>query len=137
MGPGAGGATAQPTANAARTLNITEAVNLRLVRKSGSTLYQRGTATGTLPGTVTARFEVSVTRVTGSVTFYPSSGGSLTVNVSGRPTSAGTVAEFSGTMAVRSGTGRYARAVGSGTFTGSVNRRSWATTVNARARLTY
>lgn len=137
LGLGGTVATAAPRAQAARTLNITETANLRLVRKSGSILYERGTATGTLPGNVTARFDVKVTKVTGSVTIYPRSGGSLTINVVGYPDSAGTNAKFSGTMAVRSGTGRYARAVGSGRFEGTVNRRTWAATVRATARLTY
>lgn len=131
-----GTASAAPQAQAARTLNVTETVSMRLVRKSGNILYERGSASGTLPGTVTGRFEVGVT-VKGSVTIYPRSGGSLTINVLGQPRSAGVVARFTGTMAVRSGTGRYARAVGSGTFEGTVNRRTWAVTVQARARLSY
>lgn len=130
-------AEAPPVAQAARTLNVVETANLRLVRKSGSVIYERGTATGTLPGSVTAQFEVSGTKVTGSVTFYPNSGGSLTLNVVGYARSASVNARFSGSIAVRSGTGRYARAVGSGTFEGTVNRRTWAATVQARARLTY
>lgn len=124
-------------AGVARTLNVTENANLTLVRKSGSVLYEKGTATGTLPGRVTARFEVRLTTVTGTVTIFPTSGGSLTININGQATSAGTVAGFRGVMAVRSGTGRYARARGSGTFSGTVNRRTWAATVRATARLTY
>lgn len=130
-------AWAAPTAHASRTLSITEYANLHLVRKSGSTLYERGTASGTLPGNVSARFQVSVTKVTGSVTIYPRGGGSLTINVVGYPQSAGTVARFKGSMAVRSGTGRYRNAVGNGSFEGTVNRRSWAANVTAKARLTY
>lgn len=130
-------AWAAPTAQAARTLNITEYAKLHLVRKSGSTLYERGTATGTLPGTVSARFLVSVTKVTGSVTIYPRGGGSLTINVVGYPQSTGVNSRFKGSMAVRSGTGKYRNAVGSGSFEGTVNRRSWAANVTAKARLTY
>ncbi|HZV73808.1 MAG TPA: autotransporter [Conexibacter sp.] len=108
-----------------------------LVRKSGSVLYESGSATGTLPGRVSARFVTSLAKVTGSVTFYPNSGGSLTVTAVGYPRSAGTIARFGGNLAVRSGTGRYARALGSGTFTGTANRRTWAITVRANATLTY
>lgn len=136
-GTGTAAASPDPVAQAARTLNITESASLKLVRKSGTTLYEKGTATGTLPGRVEARFEVTLTKVTGSVTIYPNSGGSLTINIVGRPTSAGTNARFEGTMAVRRGTGRYADAVGSGTFSGTVNRRSWDASVTAKARLTY
>lgn len=138
-GLGAGTASAaEPTAHAARkTINISEKVRLKLVRKSGSVLYERGTARGTLRGRVSARFVVTVTKVTGYVTIYPRGGGSLTINVVGYPRSAGVKARFTGTMAVRRGTGRYARALGSGSFSGTVNRRTWAATVNASARLTY
>lgn len=124
-------------AASAKTLQITENATLHLVRKSGATLYEKGTATGTLPGAVSARFETSVTKVSGTVTIRPNGGGSLTILVIGSPRSAGTVARFGGTMAVKSGTGKYAKASGSGTFDGTVNRRTWAVSVTARARLLY
>jgi hypothetical protein len=131
--------SADPTAQAARkTRRFTETANLHLVKKRGAILKESGSATGTLPGTVKARFDTSnIAKVTGTVTFYPRSGGSLTFTAVGYPQSTSKVAKFNGNMAVRSGTGRYASAVGSGTFTGTVNRSSWAMTVNAKATLTY
>lgn len=129
---------ADPSAHAARrTLNLSGTAYLHLVRKSGNVLYERGTATGTLPGTVTARLVTGVARVTGTVTFYPRGGGSLTLSAVGYPQSASVVTRFSGSCAVRSGTGRFRRAVGSGSFSGTANRRTWAVTVHAHARLTY
>jgi hypothetical protein len=105
---------------------------------AGNILKERGTATGTLAGSVKARFDISnAAKTTGSVTFFPNGGGSLTVNVLGYPQSVGTVARFSGNLAVRKGTGRFSDATGSGTFTGTVNRRTWHITVNASSRLTY
>lgn len=135
----AAAALAAPSAHAARrhAHHITGTAYLHLVRKSGNTLYERGTATGTLSGSVSATFVTSVTKVTGTVTFYPRSGGSLTMSAVGYPQSAGTIARFTGSMAVRRGTGRYARAVGSGTFSGTANRRTWAITVHASATITY
>jgi hypothetical protein len=132
---GAAGPVAQSAKR--KSLTITDTVSLHLVKKQGSVLYERGSASGTLPGSVTARFVTSVTKVTGSVTFHPRGGGTLTINVVGYPTSTGTVAKFSGNLAVRSGTGRFSKALGSGTFSGTVNRRTWAVTVYARARITY
>lgn len=120
----------------ARTLTIKETVKLHLVRKSGSTLYESGSASGTLPGNVSAVFQTSLTKVTGTVTIYPR-GGSLTVSVTGTPRSAGVRARFGGTMRVVRGSGRYRGASGSGTFDGVVNRRTWAVDVDATARLTY
>jgi len=127
-----------PSAHAARrTLNLSGTARLHLVRKSGNVIYERGTATGTLPGTVTARFVTGIARVTGTVTFYPRGGGSLTLSAVGYPRSASVVTSFSGSCAVRSGTGRFRHALGSGSFSGTANRRTWAVTVHARARLTY
>ncbi len=132
---------ASPVAEAAarrrRSLTITDTVRMTLVRKDGNVIYQRGTATGTFPGTVSARFVTSLTKVTGRVTFYPYSGGSITMNAVGYPQSTSRVTGLTGNLAVRSGSGRYARALGSGTFSGTANRRSWSVTVNARANLTY
>jgi hypothetical protein len=131
--------SAAPTAHAAKrkSLHLTDTASLHLVRKSGSTLYEKGTATGTLPGTVSARFVTGVAKVTGTVTFHSSGGGSITMTAVGYPQSTGTVARLSGSIAVRSGTGRFKHALGSGTFTGTANRKTWAVTVHASANLTY
>lgn len=126
-----------PAAAQARTLNISESASLHLVHKSGSTLFEQGSASGSLPGAVAAQLKVTLVVVTGTVTFYPRGGGSLTMRMTGYPKSAGTVAKFGGSMTVSSGTGRYAQARGSATFSGTVNRRSWAANVSARGRLSY
>jgi hypothetical protein len=124
------------TAHAARTINAVERAQLHLVSKSGSALLEKGTASGSLPGNVTAQFTVTLVRVTGLVTIYPR-GGSITIRVVGSARSAGINATFGGTMSVAGGTGRYAHARGRGTFSGTVNRRSWAATVTARGRVSY
>lgn len=135
---GAVGASGPSAETARKSRSFTETANLHLVKKRGAILKEEGTATGTLPGTVKARFDTSnIAKVTGKVTFYPSSGGSLTFTAVGYPQSTGTIARFNGNMAVLKGTGRYASALGSGTFTGTVNRSTWAITVNAKATLTY
>ena len=135
-GRAAAAAPERPVAQAARTIAVSEHASLRLIRKSGSTLYEAGTVTGTLAGTVTARLNTSVTRVTGWVRIR-ARGGTLTMSLNGRPRSAGVNVRFGGTMRVTGGTGRYARARGSARFSGVVNRRSWAATVDARGRLSY
>lgn len=120
-----------------RTINVVDTVRLTLVRKRGNVIYERGTASGTLPGRVTARFVTSLTRVTGTIKFFPYGGGSITMNAVGYPRSLSRITGISGRLAVRGGSGKYSRAVGSGTFSGTANRRTWSVTVNARARLTY
>lgn len=131
--------SADPSAHAAKrhTLHLSGTAYLHLTRKNGNVIYEKGTATGTLPGTVSARFVTSITKVTGTVTFHPYSGGSLTLNAVGYPKSASVVTRFTGNVAVRKGTGRYRNALGSGTFSGTANRRTWAVTVHASATITY
>jgi len=129
--------SARPVAQAAkRSLRVNATARLTLVKKNGSILRERGTVTGTPAGTVTARFNVSnVAKTTGTLTFRPYGGGSITVTAVVHP--AGSVSRFSGNFAVRRGTGKYANAVGSGTLSGTVNRRSWAVTATAKGTLTY
>ncbi len=137
LSAGVGVGSASPGAHAARALHLNESASLHLVHKSGPILSERGSASGTLPGAVSATFNTGrAPKVTGTVTFHPR-GGTLTVTIVGFPRSLGTVARVSGSMAVRHGTGRYARAFGGGSFSGTVNRRSWAITVHAKATLSY
>lgn len=128
---------ASPGARMSRhSLRVNDTGRLHLTRKSGPTLYESGSASGTLPGTMTAVFHTGLTRVTGSVTFH-ARGGSITMTAVGYPQSAGVTARFSGSIAVSGGTGRYRSALGHGTFSGTVNRRSWRVTVHAVAGVTY
>jgi hypothetical protein len=135
----AGVSSAEPSGHAAkrRSMTLSDTASLHMTRKSGNVIYEKGTATGTLPGKVTARFVTGVTKVTGTVTFKPYSGGSVTMSAVGYPQSANTVTRFTGTIAVRKGTGKYKNALGSGTFNGTANRKTWAVTVHATARVTY
>lgn len=120
-----------------RSFTVVDTVSLRLVRKNGNVLYESGTASGNLPGRVSARFVTSLTQVTGTITLYPYSGGSITMTAAGYPQSAARITRITGNLAVRRGSGKYARALGSGTFSGTANRRSWSVTVNARVNMTY
>jgi hypothetical protein len=134
-----GVSSAEPSAHAAKrkSLHLSGTASLHLTRKNGNVIYEKGTATGSLPGNVSARFVTSITKVTGTVTFYPYSGGSLTFNAVGYPQSTSTITRFSGSVAVRKGSGRFKNALGSGTFNGTANRRTWAVTVHASANVTY
>ncbi len=127
---------AAPSVAHAKTITIREHADLHLVRKSGNTLYQSGRASGTINGNVSTIFNVTLSGVTGQFTIY-ARGGSLTLSVNGKPRSTGLRARFSGTMRVVKGTGRYSGASGSSSFSGTVNRRTWAASVDATGRLTY
>ena len=124
------------TANAARTLSLSETGHLHLTSHHSFTLNEQGSASGTLSGTIYIHLNVvSTNRVTAEVSIYPS-GGSLTgyANASYHP--AGGVATFNGTMTVARGTGRYSHAHGSGlSFSGTVARLNDAVTVHVSGRM--
>lgn len=125
-----------PAGAHAKTIDVTERARLHLVRKSGSTLDLRGTVGGTLSGPVVARFAVRVVSVTGLVTIFPEGGGSLSFAIAGNARSVAVRARFSGSVTVTGGTGRWAGARGRGSFSGIVDRRTWAATATVRSRIT-
>jgi hypothetical protein len=129
------GAPAAPVAGVARTVPVTEHVALKLVKKSGTGFQHKGRATGTVAGSVTSRIALTSLSITGTVTVR-AEGGTLQLKVRGTARSGGLRSKFDGTATMAGGTGRYAKARGKGTFTGVVNRRTWAATLDARGTLT-
>jgi hypothetical protein len=124
------------TAQAARTLNVTDEAHLRLTGTQGEVLLEEGPAKGALPGTVKVHFAVSAT-ISGSFTIYPRGGGSISGRGTARLHSTGIYTSFSGTMYVTHGTGRYVNAHGHGGLYGTVNRRTNALVIQTTGRLTY
>lgn len=133
---GAGQASARRTAQAARTLNVTDEAHMRLTGTAGSLLLEEGPATGALPGTVKVRFTVGAT-ISGAFTIYPRGGGSITGQGSAQLHSTGAYASFGGSMSVSHGSGRYAHAHGHGGFYGTVNRHTDALVIQTTGRLSY
>jgi hypothetical protein len=134
---GVSGASAKPArAVAARTISLNESGHLRLTSSHGLTLNERGTATGTIHGSIYIHLNVSSTnRVTAEVNIYPK-GGSLTGNGSASYHVSGAFAAFSGTLSVTKGSGSYAHAHGTGLrFTGTIQRKTDAVTVQVSGRL--
>jgi hypothetical protein len=136
----AGSATASgvPGAHAAqrRTLHLAETARLHLVKKSNSQLLEHGPASGTLSGSVTARFRIGF-GVSGTVTFKFARG-TLTVTVVGYLVSnQDGILKTTGRIRVERGTGQFAHAKGSGKFNGTTKHRTWATTVDATGTITY
>jgi hypothetical protein len=124
------------TARVARTFSLNETGHLHLTSHHGFTLNEKGSASGTISGTIYIHLHVvSTNRVTAEVNIYPS-GGSITgyANASYHPS--GGVASFSGTMSIARGTGAYRRARGSGlSFIGTVQRSNDAVTVRVSGRM--
>jgi hypothetical protein len=134
---GVAGAAAKPArAVAARTVTLSESGRLRLTSSHGLTLNERGTASGTIRGSIYIHLNVSSTnRVTAEVNIYPK-GGSLTGHGSASYHVSGAFAAFSGTLSVTKGTGSYAHARGTGLkFTGTIQRKTDAVTVQVSGRL--
>jgi hypothetical protein len=108
-------------ATAARTISLNETGHLHLTSKHDFTLNERGTASGTVAGTIYVRLTaVSSSRVTVAVDIRPP-GGSISGSGSGTYRRSGSIARFSGSMSFAHGTGRYAGAHGSGlSFSGTI-----------------
>jgi hypothetical protein len=132
----AAAAAGAPAARAAHVLNVKDEGHLHLVGESGSLLIEEGPTTGTLPGTVKVRFDVGAV-ISASFTIYPREGGSITGHGSGTLHSTGTYATFGGTLSVSHGSGRFARAHGTGGLYGAIDRRTYALTVQTIGKLYY
>jgi hypothetical protein len=123
-------------ATAARTISLGETGNLHLTSHHGFTLNEVGSASGTIHGTIYLHLNiVSTNRVTAEVNIYPS-GGSLTGYAKASYHVNGGTANFSGSMTIARGTGRYSHAHGSGlAFFGSIRRSNDAVTVYLNGRM--
>lgn len=125
LGPGSGSAVGRsgslPFATAAKTISLNETGHLRLTSKHDFTLNERGTASGTVAGTIYVRLTaVSSSRVTVAVDIRPP-GGSISGSGAGAYRRSGSIASFSGSMSIAHGTGKYASVHGSGlSFSGTI-----------------
>lgn len=132
---GADGATAS-SAHAAKTFSLNESSRLRLTSKHGFTLNEQGSVSGTIVGTIYVHLTiVSTNRVTAEVSIYPS-GSSISGDASASYRKGSTSGSFSGALSISRGSGRYARAHGSGlSFTGTIQRSNDAITVHVSGRV--
>lgn len=125
-------------ATAAGTLRVRDEGYLRLVHSSGSLLIDEGSARGTIPGRVTVRFVYDGNPAVSAQITIHGRAGSIRAYASGRlssPTSPSP--SFKGTLTISGGSGRYARAHGSGQMYGVFYRRSYAMTVQTLGTLRY
>jgi hypothetical protein len=132
-------ARAQPRAQSASTLAVTDTAHLRFVRESRSQLIDEGTATGTLPGSVRVSFNVDAT-IAATFTIYAHDGaiiGHGTGTLHQSKNRSDVYVSFAGTMRVAHGTGRYTHAHGSGGFYGVIDRHNYAVTIQTTGDLAY
>jgi hypothetical protein len=126
-----GPAVASPLGHDARTLALSESAHLHLTSKSGFTLNEQGTTSGSIDGTMYIRLHISNNHggVTAEVSIHPH-GGSLSGNGSASYQVEGAYAKFSGRLSITHGSGSYAGSHASGlSFSGTIERRSDAVAV--------
>jgi hypothetical protein len=128
---GVAGASGSP-AHAARTVSLKDTGNLHKTSKHGFNLYESGSASGSIPGSITVHLDVvSTNKVTAELTVNPKSGGSISGKASGSYRTDGGTASFNGTLSINHGSGSYSGAHGSGiSFSGTIQRSNDSMTVH-------
>jgi hypothetical protein len=124
---GASGSGAQ----AARTVSINDTAHLHKTGHHGLNLYESGSASGSLSGSISLHLDVvSTNHVTAQLTVYPH-GGSVKASASANYRNNGSTASFSGTLTITGGSGSYSHARGSGlSFSGTIQRSNDTVTVH-------
>ncbi|HYM55499.1 MAG TPA: hypothetical protein VES97_09065 [Solirubrobacteraceae bacterium] len=128
--------SAAPSAGAARVISLNENGYLHAIGKHDLTLNEKGSASGTIRGTIYVHLTVvSTSQVTAEVSIYPS-GGSITGYATAGYRRGITTASFSGSMSISRGTGSYEHAHGPGlSFSGTIQRSNDAVTVHLSGRV--
>ena len=124
-------------ANAARTVTVRESVHATNESHKGSSVIDdRGRGTGTFSCPVVMQVRVSYTKGTTELTCYTGSG---VVTAGGKASffSAGSIATFTGTMAVTHGTGKYSRARGQLRVEGTMQRKTFALEASVTGTISY
>jgi hypothetical protein len=137
-GAGAGQSSRPVDAHAATTLNVHDEGHLHFVHASGSVILDEGSVSGTFPGSARVHFLYNGEPEVSAQFTIDGHGGSVSARATARlssPTSA--APSFRGRMTITAGTGRYAHVHGGGELYGVYNRRSYALSVQAIAKLPY
>jgi hypothetical protein len=123
-------------ARAARTIDLQETGRLHAVGEPGTTIIEKGKATGTFNSPISSRLTIrSANTVTTTFTVMPR-GGSITGRGSARFAQQGANGYFGGTISITSGTGRYAHASGTNIgISGVISRETFALTVHVHGKI--
>jgi hypothetical protein len=122
-------------AHLTRRLRASDTAHLHYISASGSLLYEEGTATGTIPGSMRVHFNVGAI-FTGSFTIY-TGGGSIRGHGSAIPHGSGRYESFAGSLVATGGTGRYTHAHGRAGLYGTFNRSNYALLMQTTGILRY
>lgn len=125
-----------PFARAAREVDLQETGHLHAVGEPGTTIIERGTATGTFNCSIAVRLTiVSANNVTATFTVRPK-GGSISGRGSARFSQKGANGYFGGTIAIAGGTGSYAHAAGTNIgISGVISRETFRLTVHVHGKI--
>ncbi|HTA98368.1 MAG TPA: hypothetical protein VK730_12095 [Solirubrobacteraceae bacterium] len=127
----ASGGIKGPVGIQAKTVDLVENANLKLISEEGAALVEHGQATGTYKAPVTATFTIHPKAVTATVTVYPH-GGSITGVAQANYVVQNSTGYFGGTLTITHGTGSFAHASGKALgISGTIDRYNFAITVRA------
>jgi len=128
LGAGASGATGAD-------LHATDTAKLHYVGAVGEEVYETGSASGTLPGSIRVHM-IFASTFSGSFAIY-TRGGRIDGHGKARPHGEGVYESFAGTLIVTGGTGRYRRAHGTTHLYGTFNRENYALTIQTAGTLRF
>jgi hypothetical protein len=127
------GAGASPAAGA--YLHAVDTAKLHYVGAVGEEVYETGSASGSLPGSMRAHMIFTAT-FSGSFAIY-THGGRIDGHGKATPHGESVYESFAGTLVVTGGTGRYRRARGIARLYGTFDRESYALTIQTAGTLRF
>jgi len=116
-------------------LHAVDTAKLRYVGAVGEEVYETGSASGTLPGSMRVHM-IFASTFSGSFAIY-TRGGRIDGHGKARPHGEGVYESFAGTLFVTGGTGRYRRAHGTARLYGTFNRENYALTIQTAGTLRF
>lgn len=116
-------------------LRAVDTAKLHYVGAVGEKVYETGSASGTLPGSIRVHM-IFTSTFSGSFAIY-TRGGRIDGHGKAKPHGSGVYESFAGTLVVTGGTGRYRRAHGTAHLYGTFNRENYALTIQTAGTLRF
>lgn len=116
-------------------LHAVDTAKLHYVGAVGEEVYETGSASGTLPGSIRVHM-IFASTFSGRFAIY-TRGGRIDGHGVARPHGEGVYESFAGTLSVTGGTGRYRRAHGTAHLYGTFDRENYALTIQTAGTLRY
>ncbi len=116
-------------------LHASDTAKLHYVGAVGEEVYETGSASGTLPGSIRVHM-IFASTFSGSFAIY-TRGGRIDGHGKARPHGEGVYESFAGTLTVTGGTGRYRHAHGTAHLYGTLDRDNYALTIQTAGTLHF